>query len=158
MGGCMDEPDGVVGGDCVKIDSCDVAVFVELSLVPARAGDPFPRLGKSDLNLHAGNDFSNRGGIGKLDAVEFLDASFGDVGVGVDEPRCRSKTVEVDDADAGSIACELQNFGIGAHFHNYAVADCNGLCYRVLRVNGEDVTVNQDEVDGRALRGKSSTR
>jgi hypothetical protein len=37
----MDEPDGIVGGDCVKIGSCDVAVFVELSLVPARA-DPGP--------------------------------------------------------------------------------------------------------------------
>src|SRR5271154_6541434 len=98
-----------------------------LSLVPARAGDPFPRLSMSDLSLHAGNDFSNRGGIGKLDAVEFFDASIGDVGVGVDEARGRSITVEVDEADAGSIACERQNFGIGAHFHNYAVADSNGL-------------------------------
>src|SRR5271154_164013 len=104
-----------------------------LSLVPARAGDPFPRLSMSDLDLHAGNDFSNRGGIGKLDAVEFLDASTGDVGMSVDEARGRSMTVEVDDADAGSTPCELQNFRIGAHFHDYVVADSDGLYYRVLR-------------------------
>ena len=82
MCGGVEEPDGIVGGNCVKIGSCDIAVFVELSLVPARAGDPFPRLRKSDLNLYAGNDFSNRGGIGKLDAVEFFDTSIDDVGVG----------------------------------------------------------------------------
>ena len=132
MAGGVDEPDGIVGGDGVKIGSCDVAVFGELALVPAGAGDPFARLDKSDLGLYAGNDFSNRSGIGELDAVEFFDASFGDVGVGVDKARGGSITVEVDDADAGSIACELQNFGVGADFHNDAMADGDGLGYRIL--------------------------
>src|ERR1039458_405702 len=104
MAGSVDEPDGIVGGDGVEIGGGDVAVFGELALVPAGAGDPFARFDESDLGLYTGNDFSHRSGIGELDAVEFLDTSFGDVGVGVDQAWGGGMTVEVDDACAGSVA------------------------------------------------------
>ena len=51
MAGSVDEPDGIVGGDSVEIGGGDVAVFGELALVPARAGDPFARLDERDLGL-----------------------------------------------------------------------------------------------------------
>jgi hypothetical protein len=51
-------------------------------------------------------------------------------------------TVEVDDAGAGSIAREFQNFGVGADFHDNAVADGDGLGYRIIGIHGEDVAVN----------------
>src|ERR1022692_1679374 len=103
MAGSVDEPDGIVGGDGVEIGGGDVAVFGELALVPAGAGDPFARFDESDLGLYTGNDFSHRSGIGELDAVEFLDTSFGDVGVGVDQAWGGGMTVEVDDAGAASV-------------------------------------------------------
>src|SRR5580700_3052863 len=118
----MDEPDGVIRGDGVEIGGGDVAMFGELALVPAGAGDPFAGLDQSDLGLYTGNDFSHRSGIGELDAVEFLDTSIGDVGVGIDQAWGGGMTVEVEDACAGNIACEFQNFGVGADFHDDAVA------------------------------------
>src|SRR6202035_5329318 len=74
VAGGVDEPDGIVGGDSVEIDGRDVAVFGELALVPAGAGDPFARLDESDLGFYAGDDFSDRSGIREPDAVEFFDA------------------------------------------------------------------------------------
>src|ERR1035437_5683713 len=135
MAGSVDEPDGIVGGD-------DVAVFGELALVPAGAGDPFSRFDERDLGLYTGNDFRPRSGIGELDAVEFLDTSFGDVGVGVDQAWGGGMTVEVDDACAGSVAGEFQNVGVRADFHDNATADGDGLGYRIVGIHGEDVAVN----------------
>ena len=63
-------------------------------------------------------------------------------------------TLEVDDTDAGSIARELQNLGVGTYLHDNAVADSNGLGNRIICIHGEDVTVTQDEV-GRDLCRKS---
>ena len=117
-------------------------MFGELALVPAGAGDPFARLDESDLGLYAGDDFSDRSGIRELDAVEFFDASVSDVGVGVDKAGGGGMTVEVDDAGAGSIAREFQNFGVGADFHDNAMADGDGLGYRIVGIHGEDVAVN----------------
>jgi hypothetical protein len=57
---------GLFGGDSVEIDGRDVAVFGELALVPAGAGDPFARLDDSALGLYAGDDFSDRSGIREL--------------------------------------------------------------------------------------------
>ena len=51
-------------------------------------------------------------------------------------------TVEVDDADAGSIAREFQNFGVGTDFHDNAMADGDGLGYRIVGIHCEDVAVN----------------
>jgi hypothetical protein len=85
MAGGMDEPDGVIGCHGVEIGRGDVAMFGELALVPAGAGDPFAGFDQSDLGLYTGNDFSHRSGIGELDAIEFLDTSFGDVGMCVDQ-------------------------------------------------------------------------
>jgi len=83
MAGGVDEPDRIVGGDSVEIGGGDVAVFGELALVPAGAGDPFSRFNESDLSLYTGDDFSYRNGIRELDAEEFFDASISDVGMGL---------------------------------------------------------------------------
>lgn len=58
MAGGMDEPDGVIGCHGVEIGRGDVAMFGELALVPAGAGDPFAGFDQSDLGLYTGNDFS----------------------------------------------------------------------------------------------------
>jgi hypothetical protein len=148
----MDEPDGVIGCHGVEIGRGDVAMFGELALVPAGAGDPFAGFDQSDLGLYTGNDFSHRSGIGELDAIEFLDTSFGDVGMCVDQAWGGGMTVEVNDAFAGSIACEFQNFGLGAYFHNDAVANGEGLGHRVLAIYSENMAVKQEQVGTWALR------
>ena len=84
MAGGVGEPDGVVRGNRVEIGGCDVAMLGELALVPSRARDPFSRLNQSDLGLYTGDDFSDRSGIRQRDAIQFFDASIGDVGVGID--------------------------------------------------------------------------
>jgi hypothetical protein len=61
-------------------------------------------------------------------------------------------TVEVNDAGAGSMAREFENFAVGADFHNDATADGDGLGYRIVGTDGEDVAVNWDEVGGGVLR------
>ena len=61
-------------------------------------------------------------------------------------------TVEVDDACAASIACEFQNFGVGADFHDDAVADGEGLGHRVLAIYSENVAVKQEQVGTWVLR------
>ena len=76
------------------------------------------------------------------------------MGVGIDKAGRGGMTVEVDDADAGSIAREFQNFGVGADFHDDATSDGYGLDYRIVGIHGEDVAVNQDEVGGGILRGQ----
>ena len=54
----------------------------------------------------------------------------------------------------GALPRELQNFGVGADFHDDAMADGYGLGYRIVGIHGEDVAVNQDEVGGGILRGE----
>jgi hypothetical protein len=87
---------------------------VQVALVPAGAGDPFAGLDQSVLGLYTGNDLGQRSGIGELDAEEFLDRCLGDVGEGVDQTWSGGMTVEVNDTCARSIACEFQNFCVGA--------------------------------------------
>ena len=129
-------------GNSIEIGGGDVAVLGDLAFVPAGTADPFARLDQSDLGLYTGDDFSYRSGIRELDTVEFLDASVSDVGVGVDKAGGGGMTVEVDGADAGSIAREFQNFGVGTDFHDNAMADGDGLGYRIVGIYGEDVAVN----------------
>ena len=64
------------------------------------------------------------------------------MGVCIDKAGGRGMTLEVDDSDAGSIARELQNLGVGTYLHDNAVADSNGLGNRIICIHGEDVTVN----------------
>ncbi len=62
--------------------------------------------------------------------------------MGVDKARGGGMTVEVDDAGTGSIAREFKNLGVGADFHDNAMADGDGLGYRIVGIHGEDVAVN----------------
>jgi hypothetical protein len=75
----------------------------------------------------------------------------------VDQTRRGRVTVEVDDADAGSFACKLQNFGIGAHFYDHAFADRDGLSDRIPGIHSKDVAVKQYQVGGSALRDKNAS-
>jgi len=80
------------------------------------------------------------------------------VGVGIDQTWSGGVTVEVNDPCPGSIACELQNFGVGADFHDDAVANGEGLGHQVLAIYSENVTVKQEQVGTWALREETCSR
>src|ERR1700747_2004440 len=129
----------------------------ELALIPAEAVKPFTGLYQGRLGLYPGNDLNNRSSVGELDAVEFFDASFGDVGMRVDQTRRGGVAVKVDDADTGGFACKLQNFRIAAHLYEHALADRDGLSNRIPGIHSKDVAVKQYQVGGSALRDKDAS-
>src|SRR5512146_818526 len=156
MASSMEKPNRVVRSDGVQVGGGDVAVFSELAFIPSRTGDPFANFGKSDLSLYASNDLSDRSGVRELDAVKFRDTSLSDMRVCVNQAGSSGVTVQIDDADTGSIPCELQNFAIAPDFHDDAMADSDGLGYRVLGIQGEDVAVKQEKVSAGVRREDSS--
>ena len=59
MPGGMREPDGIVGGDGIKIGGGDVTVFSELAFVPTGADDPLAGLNNGEPGFHTRDDFSH---------------------------------------------------------------------------------------------------
>ena len=113
-----------------------------------------PGLTRRDLGFHARDDFSHRSGVRELDAIEFFDAAFGNVGMGIDKAGRGGMSVKVDDADAGSFTRKIQNLGVGADFHNDAAAGGDGFHDRVLGVDRENVAVQQKKIGAGSLRGQ----
>src|ERR1043166_118214 len=148
MTSCVSEPNRIIWRNHIEISGSHVAVLTKFSFIPTRTVYPFARFGRSNRSLHPTNNFRDGGGIRKLDAVEFVNASIGNMGMRVDKARCCRMALEVDDANASSVAGKFQDFGVGAVFHNYAVADRGCLRHRVLRVDGKNVAVKQKRVSG----------
>src|SRR5215831_2815638 len=152
MPGGLDKPDRIIGSDGVEIGGGDIAVFSELALVPSVAGNPFAGFDLSHLRFDATKDLTYRGGIRKLHAVELFDTSIGNMRVRIDKTRCGRSPVEIDDANAGTIPCKLQNFGVTANFYDGPVPYGYGLRYRILFIHGQDMAMEQQKVGIRRLR------
>ncbi len=71
--------------------------------------------------------------------------------VRIDKTRCGGTPVEVDDANAGTIPCKIQDFAVSANFHDAAVPYCYGLRDGILFIYGQDMAMNHHKVGVRGL-------
>jgi len=73
-----------------------------------------------------------------------------EVAVRINQPRCSSAAVEIDDA---RIFCgELANLFVGTDGNDFTVVNGDSLRYRVMRIDGDNLAVGEDEI-GRGRGG-----
>ena len=142
------EPHRVLRRHRVEVRGVDVALLFELALVPARTLDPLARLGLLGAEAHEPRRI--RGAldvrIAQVHDVEKLDASPGEVHVGVEEAGRDRAAGELD--PFGAFTSEALDLGTRSHREDSTVADGHRLRDRVVGVDGEDRSADEDPVRG----------
>ncbi len=145
MTGGMHQKHRVIRRNGIEIRGGDIAMFSEFTLVPAGSGNPFARLGLRDFGLHPINNDLDRGRVRKLHPVQVVYSALSDVRVCVGivpewlyVPR-RSMTRRP------RPTAKLKLY-ITADLRDHSVLDHKSLCYRVVRIDGENVPMNENEV------------
>ena len=142
--GGVHNPYRIVRRSFIQIGSEDVAMLGEFAFVPAIAAEPLAGFKCCSALADSAHHVINAGGVAEADLVKFTDTAIGEAAVAVNQAGRGGVSVQIDNSSAiGGASLHVR---VRAHGDNLSLADRHGLRDRVLRVDCDDVSVDQHDV------------